>query len=47
MEKAVVDMDNREETLWNDSVSDTNFDEEAPLMASSRTSHLGIGRKPA
>ncbi|WVZ05908.1 hypothetical protein V8G54_019254 [Vigna mungo] len=45
--KAVVDMDNREETLWNDSVSDTNFDEEAPLMASSRTSHLGIGRKPA
>ncbi|BAT86208.1 hypothetical protein LR48_Vigan03g274000 [Vigna angularis] len=45
--KTVVDMDNREETLWNDSVSDTNFDEEAPLMASSRTSHLGIGRKPA
>ncbi|QCD98329.1 DNA repair protein REV1 [Vigna unguiculata] len=45
--KAVVDLDNREETLWNDSVSDTNFDEEVPLMASSRTSHLGVGRKPA
>ncbi|OIV95344.1 hypothetical protein TanjilG_07500 [Lupinus angustifolius] len=30
---------------WNDSVSNTNFDEEAPLMASSRLSHLG--RKPA
>ncbi|XP_019422199.1 PREDICTED: probable sugar phosphate/phosphate translocator At3g17430 [Lupinus angustifolius] len=30
---------------WNDSVYYTNFDEEAPLMASSRLSHLG--RKPA
>ncbi|ESW35225.1 hypothetical protein PHAVU_001G216900 [Phaseolus vulgaris] len=45
--KAVDDMDNREETLWNDSVSVPNFDEEAPLMASSRMSHFGVGRKPA
>ncbi|CAJ1873733.1 unnamed protein product [Sphenostylis stenocarpa] len=41
------DIDNREESLWNDSVSDTHLDEEAPLMASARMSHLGFGRKPA
>ncbi|TKY61664.1 sugar phosphate/phosphate translocator [Spatholobus suberectus] len=43
--KADDDMDNKEETLWNDSVSDTHLDEEAPLISSSWISHLG--RKPA
>lgn len=48
MEKKEEDNVNRnEDTLWNDSVSDSHshFDEEAPLMYSSRISHLG--RKPA
>lgn len=39
-------MDNKEETSWNDSVSETHLDEEAPLI-SSRISHFGVGRKPA
>ncbi|XP_061366276.1 probable sugar phosphate/phosphate translocator At3g17430 [Gastrolobium bilobum] len=43
--KADDDVNNNEETLWNDSVSDTRLDEEAPLISSSRISHLG--RKPA
>ncbi|RDY11473.1 putative sugar phosphate/phosphate translocator, partial [Mucuna pruriens] len=42
--KADDDGDNKEKTLWNDSISD--FDEEAPLMYSSRISHFGVGRKP-
>ncbi|XP_057439161.1 probable sugar phosphate/phosphate translocator At3g17430 [Lotus japonicus] len=42
--KAEDDVISNEETLQNDLVSDTHFDEEAPLI-SSRISHLG--RKPA
>lgn len=41
--KADDDVNINEE--WNDSVSDTRLDEEAPLISSSRISHLG--RKPA
>ncbi|KAL5135794.1 putative sugar phosphate/phosphate translocator [Glycine soja] len=44
--KADDAMDNKEETSWNDSVSETHLDEEAPLI-SSRISHFGVGRKPA
>nr|ABO80937.1 hypothetical protein MtrDRAFT_AC144563g43v2 [Medicago truncatula] len=49
--KADDDVSSNKETLWNDSFSDSHshshshFDEEAPLMYSSRISHLG--RKPA
>lgn len=44
MEKKSEDVNSNEETLWNESVSDTHLDEEAPLI-SSRIAHLG--RKPA
>jgi len=49
--KANDDVSSNKETLWNNSFSDSHshshshFDEEAPLMYSSRISHLG--RKPA
>ncbi|KAK2364824.1 hypothetical protein P8452_67710 [Trifolium repens] len=49
MEKKGDDDVNNDEDIWNNSVSDSHhhshFDEEAPLMYSSRISHLG--RKPA
>ena len=44
--KADDAMDNKDEASWNDSVSETHLDEEAPLI-SSRISHFGVGRKPA